>query len=75
MSNLKRRLLTGMIPALATLGASCPYGYAERPKRDVVFEKKEPHQDAGAVRKPVSKYAGKKKMSRAERKRLYGKQR
>lgn len=46
-----------------------PYDYEclERPKRDVVFVDKDPHQDKGVCSKKIRKGAG-KRLSRAERK-------
>ena len=69
---MNKKLTTMFVLSLGMLGGNdMPYGYdfIKRPKRDVIFEHKEPHQDKGACSKKVRKSAG-KRLTRAQRKKL-----
>lgn len=74
MNKLSKRLMPIMVASAMLGGNDMPYGYSyiKRPKRDYHFTPSDPHQDKGACSKKVRKGAG-KRLSRAERKRRYGK--
>ena len=71
MDKLSKVFMPIMVASATMCGSNMPYGYTKRPKRNVVFEHKEPHQDKGVCSKKIRKGAG-KRLSRAERKKRYG---
>ena len=66
---MNKKLTTMFALSLGMLGGCAPYGYEHRPKRDYHFTPSDPHQDKGAVGRPVRKGA-RKRLTRAQRKKL-----
>lgn len=69
MKKLSKAFLPIMFASTMMCGSDMQYGYEDikRPKQNVVFVHKDPHQDKGVCSKKIRKGAG-KRLSRSKRK-------